>query len=79
MTEINAERRPRRQDGGMSNNPFILKVALALVVKVAVIVAALYLFWPAPKPSPVLPRTGWDMPAAPVPAAPVPAAPVPAG
>ncbi|UEM19725.1 hypothetical protein JL100_021960 [Skermanella mucosa] len=52
----------------MSNNPFILKVALALVVKVAIIAAALYVFWPVPKPSPVLPRTGLDMPAVPIPA-----------
>lgn len=46
----------------MTNNPFLIKMALALVLKVAIIIAALYVFWPAPRPSPALPRTGWDAP-----------------
>ncbi|UEM02388.1 hypothetical protein JL101_020675 [Skermanella rosea] len=53
----------------MPNTPFLIKVALALILKVAVVVAALYVLWPAPKPSPMVPRTGWERPAVPVPAA----------
>lgn len=42
----------------MPQNPLILKLVLAVVVKLAIVGAAVYWFWPVPQTAPTPQRVG---------------------
>jgi hypothetical protein len=49
LIRIKAPHRGFRHSPAMPQNPLILKLALALVVKLAIVGAALYWLWPVPQ------------------------------